>query len=44
MNFPDSRPEIRNLPSIHHGAFDFAELERIGLSPDDSSGAFGTLS
>ena len=48
MNFPDPRPEIKNLPSIHHGAFDFAELERIGLGPDEvldfgvNSNPFGT--
>lgn len=30
----DPRPEILNAPTAHHGAFDYAELERLGLSPD----------
>ncbi len=29
------RPEILNTPAAYHGAFDYAELERLGLSPDE---------
>ena len=35
MKNPIPRPEISNLPPVHHGSFDFAELERIGLRPED---------
>lgn len=31
---PNPRPEIESLPKVHHGAPDFAELEHLGLSPD----------
>jgi histidinol-phosphate aminotransferase len=29
------RPQIETLPDVHHGAPDYAELERLGLSPDE---------
>ncbi len=29
------RPEVRATPPDHHGALDFAELERLGIDPDD---------
>jgi len=41
------RPEVRTGAPAYHGALDFAELERLGLSPDDvldfsvSSNPFG---
>ncbi len=31
----EPRPEILNTPLAHHGAFDYDELARLGLSPDD---------
>ena len=31
----EPRPEILNTPLAHHGAFDYDELTRLGLSPDD---------
>ena len=30
-----ARPEIYNLSPAHHGAFDYSELEQLGLNPDD---------
>ncbi len=32
---PSPRPEILAAPSAHHGAFDYRELERQELNPDD---------
>lgn len=29
------RPEIESTPPDHHGALDYAELERLGIDPDD---------
>ena len=29
------RPEIEKMPIVHHGAFDFAELEKHGFRADD---------
>ena len=29
------RVEVENLPNVHHGAFDFGELEALGISPDE---------
>ena len=29
------RPEVLALEPVHHGAFDYAELERLGLNPED---------
>ena len=29
------KPNIQSVPAAHHGALDFAELERLGLHPDD---------
>lgn len=30
-----TRPEIESTPPAHHGAFDYVELEQLGLSPDE---------
>jgi len=30
-----ARPEIYNLSPAHHGAFDYGELEQLGLNPND---------
>jgi L-threonine-O-3-phosphate decarboxylase len=30
-----ARPEVTGVPPAQHGALDFAELERLGLKPDD---------
>lgn len=32
---PIPRSEIQTIPCVHHGAPDYAELERLGLSPDE---------
>lgn len=32
---PAPRPEIYHMPHVVHGALDFAELERLGLTPED---------
>ena len=32
---PTPRPPINTLPPIHHGAPDYAELERLGFSPNE---------
>lgn len=31
---PEPRPELLQIPDALHGAFDFAELERLGLAPE----------
>ncbi len=30
-----TRPEISQLPLVHHGAFDYGELEALHIAPDD---------
>jgi histidinol-phosphate aminotransferase len=35
IGLPSPRPEILETPQAHHGAFDYGELEREGLNPDD---------
>jgi L-threonine-O-3-phosphate decarboxylase len=32
---PEPRPELLQVADVAHGAFDFAELERLGVAPDD---------
>jgi L-threonine-O-3-phosphate decarboxylase len=32
---PEPRPALRHLADVPHGALDFAELERLGLAPQD---------
>jgi L-threonine-O-3-phosphate decarboxylase len=32
---PEARPELRYLADVTHGALDFAELELLGLAPQD---------
>jgi histidinol-phosphate aminotransferase len=32
---PEPRPELRHIADVPHGALDFAELERLGLAPQD---------
>jgi len=34
-NHISPRPEISQLPPVHHGAFDFGELEAMQIAPDD---------
>ena len=29
------KPTLQSVPPAHHGAFDYAELERLGLHPDE---------
>jgi L-threonine-O-3-phosphate decarboxylase len=32
---PDPRPELRHVSDVVHGALDFAELEHLGLAPEE---------
>ena len=32
---PAPRPELSEIADVAHGAFDFAELERLGVAPED---------
>jgi histidinol-phosphate aminotransferase len=32
---PEPRPELQRIADVPHGALDFAELERLGLAPQD---------
>ena len=34
-DFIRPRVEVEQLPNVHHGAFDFGELEALGISPDE---------
>ncbi|KAA3659558.1 MAG: histidinol-phosphate aminotransferase family protein [Chloroflexi bacterium] len=34
-NHIPTRPELSNLPPVHHGAFDYGELEALEIAPDD---------